>query len=81
MGEGIVPQVTRIVYPSRQPRAVFDRALEIVQAVVDRLGVTAGPVCMQFFCGEGSRVSVCEITGRVFGYEHELIEARQRAIR
>ena len=74
MGEGIVPQVTRIVYPSRQPRAVFDRALEIVQAVVDRLGVTAGPVCMQFFCGEGSRVSVCEITGRVFGYEHELIE-------
>ena len=39
MGEGIVPQVTRIVYPSRQPRAVFDRALEIVQAVVDRLGV------------------------------------------
>ena len=74
MGEGIVPQVTRIVYPSRQPRSVFDRALEIVQAVVDRLGVTAGPVCMQFFCGEGSRVSVCEITGRVFGYEHELIE-------
>ena len=74
MGEGIVPQVTRIVYPSRQPRAVFDRALEIVQAVVDRLGVTAGPVCMQFFCGEGSCVSVCEITGRVFGYEHELIE-------
>ncbi len=74
MGEGIVPQVTRIVYPSRQSRAVFDRALEIVQAVVDRLGVTAGPVCMQFFCGEGSRVSVCEITGRVFGYEHELIE-------
>ena len=74
MGEGIVPQVTRIVYLSRQPRAVFDRALEIVQAVVDRLGVTAGPVCMQFFCGEGSRVSVCEITGRVFGYEHELIE-------
>ena len=43
MGEGIVPQVTRIVYPSRQPRAVFDRALEIVQAVVDRLGVTASP--------------------------------------
>ncbi len=74
MDEGCVPQVTRIVYPSRHAQRTAASALAIVQSVVDRLQVTDGPVCMQFFCGDEGRVSVCEITGRVFGYEHELVE-------
>ena len=68
-----VPHVSRIVYPSRLIGKVYDDAHEIVQKVADYLGLTEGPLSMQFFYRPGVGVQVCEIAGRLFGYEHELI--------
>ena len=68
-----VPHVSRIVYPSRLISKVYDDAHAIVQAVANHLGLTEGPLSMQFFYRPGEGVQVCEIAGRLFGYEHELI--------
>ena len=71
--EHVIPHVSRIVYPSRLIEPVIDEASAIVKKVADFVGITTGPLSMQFFYAPESGLQVCEIAGRVFGYEHELV--------
>ncbi len=69
-----IPISTRNVYPSRLMAHVYDEAKDILQRVADYTGQKEGILSMQFFWKPGAPVSVCEIAGRFFGYEHELVE-------
>ena len=69
----VIPYVTRIVYPSRLIDAVEEEAREIVRKVAAYVGITNGPLSMQFFYSEEDGIQVCECAGRLFGYEHELL--------
>ncbi|MBU5404503.1 ATP-grasp domain-containing protein [Paraeggerthella hongkongensis] len=69
-----LPHVSRIVYPSRFTDEVLPDALAYAQRIVEFAGIEHGPLCMQFFWSPDSGIHVCEVTGRVFGYEHELLE-------
>lgn len=68
------PHVSRIVYPSVLTDAVLDAARDIVARVAAYVGLDCGPLCMQFFWKPGEGIQVCECAGRIFGYEHELLE-------
>lgn len=70
----VTPHVSRIVYPSALTDAVIDDARAIVSRVARHVGLENGPLCMQFFWAPGRGIRVCECAGRVFGYEHELLE-------
>ena len=69
-----VPHVSRIVYPSRFTVEVLDDARDIVRKVAAYAGIETGPLCMQFFWSPEKGIQVCECAGRLFGYEHELLE-------
>ena len=69
-----VPHVSRIVYPSRFTDEVMDEAREIIRKVAAYVGIQTGPLCMQFFWSPEAGVRVGECAGRIFGYEHELLE-------
>ena len=71
--DGVVPHVSRIVYPSRFTSRVLPQARDIVRRIAKYVGITDGPLCMQFFYEEDKGIQVCEATGRFFGYEHELV--------
>lgn len=68
------PHVSRIVYPSRLSTEVLDEAQGILDKVAQYIGLKNGPLCMQFFWKPGRSIRVCECAGRIFGYEHELLE-------
>ena len=70
----VTPHVSRIVYPSRLTDCVIEEARDIVSRVARYVGMDNGPLCMQFFWSEGRGIQVCECAGRIFGYEHELLE-------
>ena len=69
-----VPVSTRNVYPSCLLDSVIDEAREVLQKVVQYTNQKSGALSMQFFWKPGGPISVCEIAGRFFGYEHELVE-------
>ena len=72
---GGVPDVVRIVYPSRYAAEAAAPATAILQQVADYVGMEDGPLSMQFFWHPADQtLSVCEVAGRVLGYEHELTE-------
>ena len=71
--EGDIPHVSRIVYPSHDLDIVLDGARAIVKSVADYVGISNGPLSMQFFYSEKDGIQVCEVAGRLFGYEHELV--------
>ncbi|MEG2533820.1 MAG: ATP-grasp domain-containing protein [Gordonibacter sp.] len=73
-GSGEVPHVSRIVYPSCFSSEVIDEASRHAQSIADHLGLVNSPLCIQFFWSPGESVRVCEAAGRIFGYEHELLE-------
>ena len=73
MNPTIVPYVTRIVYPSHLRDVVYEPARKIVKDVANYIGIKTGPISMQFFYDEEDGIQVCEIAGRLFGYEHELV--------
>lgn len=70
----VTPHVSRIVYPSILTDRVLDEAHEIVGKVARYVGLENGPLCMQFFWSPEKGIQVCECAGRIFGYEHELLE-------
>ena len=70
---GEFPHLVRVTYPSRLIHEVYDEARDVVQKVADYVGIKEGPLSMQFFWDKERGVEVCEITGRLFGYEHELV--------
>lgn len=72
---GGVPDVVRIVYPSRYAPDAAAPAVDVLQKVAERTGMQDGPLSMQFFWHEDTQEPVvCEVAGRVLGYEHELTE-------
>ena len=70
--EGKIPLLNRIVYPSLDMDLVYQKAEEVLQTFVNKTGQKSGPISMQFFY-YNNEIVVCEIAGRIFGYEHELI--------
>lgn len=69
-----VPHVSRIVYPSKLLDNVLPDAREIARKVAGYVGIDTGPLSVQFFYTPERGIEVCEVAGRLFGYEHELIE-------
>jgi len=69
-----IPHVSRIVYPSRLLDNVLPEAREIARKVANYVGISTGPLSIQFFYTPERGIEVCEAAGRLFGYEHELIE-------
>ncbi len=74
IGDHQIPISTRNVYPSKRMDEVYEQAREILQKTADYTGQQSGPLSMQFFWKPETGVQVCEIAGRFFGYEHELVE-------
>lgn len=72
--EGMLPESTRNVYPSRLMEHVAEPATELLQAYIGYTGQMEGPLSMQFFWKPGQGIQVCEIAARFFGYEHELTD-------
>lgn len=70
-GSGI-PLLNRIVYPARNIRRICAEAAEVLQKFISVTGQKSGPLSMQFFYNRYG-VEVCEIAGRLFGYEHEMV--------
>ena len=67
-----IPINYAIRYPSVYFDAVKEQVTDILQRYVERTGQTDGPLAMQcFYDGEG--IEVCEIAGRFFGFEHEMV--------
>lgn len=71
-GPDVFPMLNRVAYPSKNISKVFDEATEVLQKFANATGQKRGPLSMQFFYNEHG-VEVCEIAGRLFGYEHELV--------
>lgn len=69
-----VPHVSRIVYPSRFCTEVIEEASRYAQNIADYLALRNSPLCVQFFWSPDKGVRLCEAAGRIFGYEHELLE-------
>lgn len=69
----VIPHVSRLCYPSRMIDDVLDEARGIIKKVADYVGITTGPLSMQFFYNETDGLQVCEVAGRLLGYEHELV--------
>lgn len=69
-----IPISTRNVYPSRLISNVYEEARDILQRIANFTGQTSGVLSMQFFWSPGESISVCEVAGRFFGYEHELVD-------
>lgn len=67
-----LPLVTRVAYPAKAATKIIDEAVDVLQRFAAANNQTEGALSMQFFYNEGG-VEVCEIAGRLFGYEHELV--------
>lgn len=68
-----IPILNRRVYPSKNITNVLPLALDVLKKFASAVGQKNGPLSMQFFFNENG-VEVCEIAGRLFAYEHEIIE-------
>ncbi|MEE8716956.1 MAG: ATP-grasp domain-containing protein [Coriobacteriales bacterium] len=70
-----VPDVVRITYPSVWADDAAAAATDVLQRVADDCGILDGPLSMQFFWHPQDRtLAVCEVAGRVLGYEHENVQ-------
>lgn len=67
-----IPLLNRIAYPAKEIRDIIDEATEVLQKFAEKTGQREGALSMQFFYNEHG-VEVCEIAGRLFGYEHEMV--------
>lgn len=72
--EGMLPESTRNVYPSRLLDRVEKSATDLLQKYIGYTGQQEGALSMQFFWKPGKGIQVCEIAARFFGYEHELTD-------
>ncbi|MFV0528661.1 MAG: ATP-grasp domain-containing protein [Lachnospiraceae bacterium] len=73
IGAHEIPISSRNVYPSLYAATLYEPARSILQKVAEFTGQTEGALSMQFFWRPGEPISVCEVAGRFFGYEHELL--------
>ena len=67
-----IPINYAIRYPSLYFDEVRDDILDIMQRFADAAGQKNGPMAMQCFY-DGKGIEVCEIAGRFFGFEHEMV--------
>ena len=67
-----LPTLNRLVYPAKAAVQIREEATSVLQKFADAVGQKEGALSMQFFYNEHG-VEVCEIAGRLFGYEHELV--------
>lgn len=67
-----IPLLNRVAYPAKNIRGVMEEAKLVLKKFADKTGQRNGALSMQFFYNENG-VEVCEIAGRLFGYEHELV--------
>ena len=71
---GDIPHSMRNVYPSFYTARLQDQCQDILARVARFLGYENGPLCMQMFWSPERGIEVCECAGRIFGYEHDLLE-------
>lgn len=76
----VFPVINRVTYPAAErlsasgaPEPLLEKALEILRKFSNATGQRDGALSMQFFYHDG-QVEVCEIAGRFFGYEHEMVK-------
>ncbi len=67
-----LPVLNRVAYPAKDAAKVQAEATEVLQKFANAVGQKEGALSMQFFYNKHG-VEVCEIAGRLFGYEHELV--------
>jgi len=67
-----IPLLNRVVYPSNHIDLVIRDAARVLKLFAGKTGQTEGPMAMQFFYNKDG-LEVCEIAGRLLGYEHELV--------
>lgn len=70
------PVVNRTVYPAKeylQSDSILKKAIEVLRKFAVATGQRDGVLSMQFFY-DNDQVEVCEIAGRFFGYEHEMVK-------
>lgn len=67
-----LPTLNRLVYPAKAAVQIREEATAVLQKFADAVGQKEGALSMQFFYNDHG-VEVCEIAGRLFGYEHELV--------
>lgn len=68
----MIPLLNRVVYPAKNIHEIIGEATAVLQKFAAATGQTEGALSMQFFYNEHG-VEVCEIAGRLFGYEHEMV--------
>lgn len=71
--DNYIPVLYAVSYPSRSYDLVHDRLSEMLSKFVAYTGQKEGPIATQCFWN-GTEIEVCEIAGRYFGFEHELVE-------
>lgn len=68
----MIPLLNRVAYPAKDIQNIIEDAKKVLQKFAEKTGQRDGALSMQFFYN-GNGVEVCEIAGRLFGYEHELV--------
>ena len=68
-----IPHLNRVCYPAKNIRNIYQEAVGVLQCFADAVQQKDGPLSMQFFYNKEHGVEVCEIAGRMFGYEHEMV--------
>lgn len=68
-----IPHLNRVCYPAKNIHHIYREATEVLQCFADAVKQKSGPLSMQFFYNQAHGVEVCEIAGRMFGYEHEMV--------
>ena len=69
-----VPRLCRLYYDNSRHEDVIKASYDVMQRFAQAVGQQYGVLCMQCFYHQGE-LTVCEIAGRVFGYEHDIIGA------
>ena len=70
--EDTIPILYEVAYPSVHFDEAYEKVRELLQKFVDYTGQKSGPISTQCFW-DGEKAEVCEIAGRMFGFEHELV--------
>ena len=68
----MIPILYEVAYPSRHYEEAYPAVLDLLQRFADYTGQKWGPISTQCFW-DGRKAEVCEIAGRMFGFEHELV--------
>ncbi len=72
LDEQHIPINYAIRYPSQHYDAVSEKVRSIFSRFAASTGQDYGPMAMQCFW-DGEEIEVCEIAGRFFGFEHEVV--------